>query len=235
VKGDVLDAASLIGAFEGVDVAYYLVHSMGSTGDFERHDRVGARNFSAEAARAGVRRIIYLGGLGSGSDLSPHLRSRQEVGDVLRASGVPTIELRASIVIGSGSLSFEMVRSLTERLPIMITPRWVETLSQPIAIEDLLAYLDEARHAQTERSPIYEVGGTDRVSYGDIMREYARQRGLRRVGQRSKPDARRGRRSSQRVSNRQAEGHPGCRPPGIGSGGSRICGDAVVRRALRRW
>lgn len=181
VKGDVLDRASLTAALDGVDVAYYLVHSMGSGEDFERDDRTGAHNFGAEAARAGVRRIIYLGGLGSGSDLSPHLRSRHEVGNVLRESGVQTIEFRASIVIGSGSLSFEMVRSLTERLPIMVTPRWVETLSQPIAIEDLLAYLEAARHAPVEGSQIYEVGGADQVSYGDIMREYAQLRGLRRV------------------------------------------------------
>ena len=181
VKGDVLDRASLAAALDGVDVAYYLVHSMGSGGDFERDDRAAAHNFGAEAARAGARRIVYLGGLGSGSDLSPHLRSRHEVGNVLRASGVQTIELRASIVIGSGSLSFEMVRSLTERLPIMVTPRWVETLSQPIAIEDLLAYLQAARHLPDEGNRIYEVGGADQVSYGDIMRAYAQLRGLRRV------------------------------------------------------
>jgi uncharacterized protein YbjT (DUF2867 family) len=109
----------------GVDVAYYLVHSMGSTGNFEREDRAGAANFARAARDAGVRRIVYLGGLGSGAELSSHLASRQEVGRILGESGVQTLEFRASIVIGSGSLSFEMIRALVERLPAMITPRWV--------------------------------------------------------------------------------------------------------------
>lgn len=181
VQGDVLDASSLADAFAGIAVAYYLVHSMGSTGDFEREDRDAAREFGAAARAAGVRRIVYLGGLGSGLALSPHLRSRHEVGRVLRESGVPTTEFRASIVIGSGSLSFEMVRALTEKLPVMITPRWVRTLTQPIAVEDLIAYLEAARTASFAGNPIFEIGGADQVSYGDIMAEYARQRGLRRL------------------------------------------------------
>ncbi len=181
VRGDVLDKHSLAAALHGVDVAYYLVHSMGSTGNFEREDRTAARQFAAEAAKAGVQRIIYLGGLGSGAELSRHLRSRHEVGAILRGSGVPTLEFRASIVIGSGSLSFEMVRALTEKLPVMVTPRWVRTLAQPIAVEDLVEYLDRAREHPLTESKIFEIGGADQVTYGDIMREYARQRGLRRL------------------------------------------------------
>ncbi|MEO6725228.1 MAG: SDR family oxidoreductase [Blastocatellia bacterium] len=182
VAGDVLDPGTLTGAFHGIETAYYLVHSMGSAGDFEEEDRRAAQNFGAAAREAGVRRIIYLGGLGeSFGGLSSHLRSRQEVGQILRDSGVPVIEFRASIVIGSGSLSFEMIRALTERLPVMIAPRWVATLAQPIAIEDLVAYLMAAADVPGDSSNIYEIGGSDQVSYGDIMREYARQRGLRRV------------------------------------------------------
>jgi len=182
VAGDVLDPDSLVAAMRGVTTAYYLVHSMGSTGSFEEQDRRGAQNFAAAARAAGVRRIIYLGGLGdSRQPLSPHLRSRHEVGDVLRASGVPVIEFRASIVIGSGSLSFEMVRALVERLPVMITPRWVGNPAQPIAIGDLLQYLVAALDLNPEGNPIFEIGGADAVSYGEIMDEYARQRGLRRL------------------------------------------------------
>jgi len=182
VCGDLLDPASLGPALAGVDTAYYLVHSMGAADGFEAADRRAAEQFGAAARAAGVRRIIYLGGLGeSGEDLSPHLRSRQEVGDVLRASGVPVIELRASIVIGSGSLSFEMIRALVERLPVMIMPRWVAVPAQPIGITDVLAYLLEARDLPGTESRVFEIGGAERLSYGDIMREYARQRGLRRV------------------------------------------------------
>jgi len=178
VRGDVLDPPSLAEAMRGVHTAYYLVHSMGSKGDFEALDRAAARNFAVAARDAGVTRIIYLGGLGDGSDLSPHLASRQEVGDVFRASGVATVELRASIVIGSGSASYETVRALVETLPVMITPRWVKTAAQPIAIEDLIDYLLAA--LDHEGGAIFEIGGRDRVSYAEIIREYARQRGLRR-------------------------------------------------------
>ena len=126
VCGDVLDRASLDQAMHGVHTAYYLVHSMGSTTAFEAADRQAAHNFAAAARQAGVQRLIYLGGLGNGrGHLSPHLRSRQEVGDILRLSGVPVMEFRSSIVIGSGSLSFEIIRALVERLPVMLTPRWV--------------------------------------------------------------------------------------------------------------
>jgi uncharacterized protein YbjT (DUF2867 family) len=182
-RGDVLESDSLQAALTGVGAAFYLVHSMGATGNFEEQDRQAARNFGAAARAAGVKRIIYLGGLAEeDQSLSPHLRSRHEVGRILRESGVPVIELRASIIIGSGSLSFEMIRSLVERLPVMVTPRWVRVTAQPIAITDVLAYLQAALELETgNRSLTIEIGGPDRVSYGELMREYARQRGLRRL------------------------------------------------------
>jgi uncharacterized protein YbjT (DUF2867 family) len=181
VAGDVLDTSSLENAFRGVHTAYYLVHSMGADRDFEEEDRRAARNFARAAAIAGVRRIIYLGGLGNPDHkLSKHLRSRQETGDELRAHHPRIVEFRASIVIGSGSLSFEMIRALVERLPVMICPRWVNVQAQPIAIEDLLAYLMAALELPLGPSQVYEIGGPDQVSYGQIMQEYARQRGLTR-------------------------------------------------------
>lgn len=180
VAGDVLDRASLDRAMHHVDIAYYLIHSMGSTGSFAQADREAARNFGAAAKAAGVRGIVYLGGLGdTDDDLSDHLRSRHEVGDVLRESGVPVLEFRASIIIGSGSLSFEMIRSLVERLPVMITPKWVKVPAQPIAIDDVLQYLMLALHVPVAEYRMYEIGGADRVSYADIMRAYATQRGIR--------------------------------------------------------
>jgi len=148
VQGDVLDAASLATSMVGAYAAYYLVHSMASANSFEEEDRHAAHAFAAAARDAGVPRIIYLGGLGNGSELSAHLRSRQEVGRILRESGAATIEFRASIVIGSGSASFEMIRALVEKLPVMITPRWVKTRSQPIAVEDVIAYLVQALDIQ---------------------------------------------------------------------------------------
>ncbi|MCY3736123.1 MAG: SDR family oxidoreductase [Gemmatimonadaceae bacterium] len=182
VEGDVLDRDSLRGRMDGVRTAFYMVHSMGSRGDFVEQDRRGARNFGEEAGLAGVKRIIYLGGLGEGSEqLSPHLRSRLEVADILRESGGQVLEFRASIVIGSGSLSFEMIRSLVERLPLMVTPKWVDVTAQPIAIEDLLQYLSAALDLEGEEHEVFEIGGPESVSYGDLMREYARQRQLRRL------------------------------------------------------
>jgi len=181
VQGDVFDADSLAAAFEGVDTAYYFVHSMGDNRDFESQDRIAAENFAKAATQAGVRRLVYLGGLGNPDEkLSKHLRSRQETGDILRAHHSQVIEFRASIVIGSGSLSFEMIRALSERLPIMICPRWVQVKAQPIAIEDLLAYLLATLDLPSAGSQVFEIGGPDQVSYGEIMREYARQRGLTR-------------------------------------------------------
>jgi uncharacterized protein YbjT (DUF2867 family) len=181
VQGDCLDAVSLAPALDGVDAAYYLVHSMGSGADFEQQDREAARNFGAAAKTAGVRRIVFLGGLGSSDDtLSPHLRSRHETGQILLASGVPVIEFRAGIVLGTGSLSYELLRALVERLPIMICPRWVATHTQPIGVDDLIAYLLAALELPGLTSYIFEVGADQSVSYGEIMMEYARQRGLRR-------------------------------------------------------
>ena len=182
VRGDVLDRDSLAAAMEGVDAAYYLIHSMGSNGDFEKEDRQAAQNFAEAAAEARVKRIIYLGGLGDERDLlSPHLRSRQEVGRLLRSTEVQLIEFRASIVLGAGSLSFEMIRALVEKLPVMVTPRWVTIPAQPIAVDDLLEYLLAALELETTESRVYEIGGADQVSYGGLIREYARQRGLRRL------------------------------------------------------
>ena len=204
VRGDCLDPTSLPDALAGVDTAYYLVHSMGGAADFEAQDRAAARNFGAAARAAGVRRIVYVGGLGSAAGLSRHLRSRQETGAVLRESGVPVIELRSGIVLGAGSLSFELIRALVERLPVMICPSWVRTPTQPIALADLVAYLvavldlphgesrvfevGGAEQTAADRldvgphgeSRVFEVGGADVVSYGRIMQEYAWQRGLRR-------------------------------------------------------
>ncbi|HMD99504.1 MAG TPA: SDR family oxidoreductase [Terriglobia bacterium] len=181
VAGDCLDPSTLPRAMAGVHTAYYLVHSMGSRQDFEEQDRQAAENFVNAARQAGVQRIIYLGGLGEpSSTLSSHLRSRQEVGEILRSSTVPVVEFRASIILGSGSLSFEMIRALVERLPVMICPRWVSTAAQPIAIEDVVAYLLAALSLPADEHRVFEIGGADQVSYADIMREYARQRGLRR-------------------------------------------------------
>ena len=181
IKGDVLDPASLEPAFAGIHTAYYLVHALGSKTSYAEQDRQAAQNFANAAYRAGVRKIIYLGGLGSGKDLSTHLASRQEVGSVLRSGSVPTVEFRASIIIGSGSLSYEMVRTMVQKLPIMITPRWVRTLAQPISIEDVTAYLLAALDMPLDESRVYEIGGADKVAYQDIMREYARISNLRRI------------------------------------------------------
>ena len=181
VQADLLDSSSLGPALDGVDTAYYFVHSMGTHGDFTTQDRDAAVNFADAAKTAGVKRIVYLGGLGNpDQDLSAHLRSRQEIGDILRTSGAEVVEFRASIIIGSGSLSFELVRALVERLPVMICPKWVKVKAQPIAIEDVLQYLLAANSLPPRESRILEIGGPDQVSYGEIMHEYARQRGLRR-------------------------------------------------------
>jgi len=180
VPGDLLQPASLGVAFSGVDTAFYLVHSMKAGERFEAEERIAATNFAMAARDAGVRRIIYLGGLAHGGELSPHMRSRAETGNLLRLSGVPVIELQASIVIGSGSASFEMMRALVDRLPVMLTPRWVNTAAQPVAIEDVIAYLVAATRLPAKGNLTYEIGGADITSYVGIMREYARQRHLRR-------------------------------------------------------
>ncbi len=182
VVADLLDPSTLAPALDGVQIAYYLAHSMGAgERGFADRDRQAAHDFAESAARAGVARIVYLGGLGDDTaDLSHHLASRHETGAQLAAAGVPVTELRAAVIIGSGSASFEILRHLTERLPIMITPRWVGTLCQPIGISDVLDYLVSALD-HPEITGIVEIGGPDVLSYGDMMRGYARQRGLRRL------------------------------------------------------
>jgi uncharacterized protein YbjT (DUF2867 family) len=182
MAGDATDPADLARACAGVDVAYWLVHSMESGVDFERADRLAAERFAAAARDAGVRRIVYLGGLGADDDrLSAHLRSRHEVGAILRAAGLDVVEFRASIIVGAGSFSFDLVRTLVERLPVMICPAWLATPTQPIAIGDVVAYLAAALDLPPGGARIFEIGGPDKVSYGAIMREYARQRGLVRL------------------------------------------------------
>lgn len=182
--GDVFDGAALRAALEGCDVAYYLVHSMSDDRrDFARRDREAARLFGSTAAQAGVARIVYLGGLGAeGSDapLSPHLRSRHEVGRELRAGGVPVTEFRAAIIVGSGSVSFEMLRYLTERLPLMIAPKWVRTRCQPIGVRDVIAYLVAALTQPASAGRIVEIGGADVLRYREMMLRYAAIRGLAR-------------------------------------------------------
>ncbi len=182
VRGDVLRAETLPPALEGVDVAYYFIHSLYAGADFHQLDVNGARSFSYAARAAGVQRIIYLSGLGNPGDrLSPHLRSRQLTGAALRESGVPVTEFRAPIVIGSGSGSFEMIRYLTERIPVMTSPRWVRSRIQPIAIRDVLDYLTAALETPDSVGKIIDIGGRDVVTYADTLRGYARVRGLLRV------------------------------------------------------
>ena len=184
VAGDVLDPASLRGALAGVASAYYLVHALGSRGHFEEEEERAAHTFADAARAAGVRRIVYLGGLvTAGTELpaSAHMRSRLRVGEILRASGIPAVEFRASIVIGAGSLSFEMIRALVQRLPIMVTPRWVTVQAQPIAIDDVLAYLVAALDLPPAGARVFEIGGGAVTTYRGLMQEYARQRGTRRL------------------------------------------------------
>jgi uncharacterized protein YbjT (DUF2867 family) len=180
-SGDVLDAATLTSPLSQIDVAVYLVHSLATGGRFETLDVDAARTFGRAAAAAGVQRIVYLGGLGNPADrLSAHLRSRQATGDALREAGVPVTELRAAVVVGSGSLSFELIRYLVERLPVMVCPSWVYTRIQPIAIDDVLDYLVTVVDAPEASGLTLEIGGADVLTYGEMMTRYATLRGLRR-------------------------------------------------------
>lgn len=180
-RGDAFDFDSLRRCMDGADSAYYLIHSLNSGKDFAEEERKSAHHFGRAARECGLRRIIYLGGLGNPLDeLSPHLRSRQEAGAILRGYATQVVEFRASIVIGSGSLSFEMIRALVERLPIMVTPKWVSAEAQPIFINDVIEYLAAALDSPAAGHRVYEIGGAGRASYEGIMREYARQRGLTR-------------------------------------------------------
>ncbi|GAA0540074.1 SDR family oxidoreductase [Paractinoplanes ferrugineus] len=180
-EGDLTDSASLTAALDGVEVAYFLVHSLGRR-DFEETDRRAASNFATACRAAGVRRIIYLGGPEPppGERASAHLRSRTEVGRILLDSGVPTVVLRAPVIIGSGSASFEMLRYLTERLPIMVTPRWVRNRIQPIAVRDVMRYLIAAATMPADLNRAFDIGGADVLTYGEMMNRYARVAGLRR-------------------------------------------------------
>jgi uncharacterized protein YbjT (DUF2867 family) len=179
VRGDLGDVESLTAAFDGVDVVYYLVHSMGTAKDFAAEERRSAENVVAAARRAGVRRLVYLGGLHPpGAELSPHLRSRKEVGDILLDSEIETVVLQAGVVVGSGSASFEMIRHLTDRLPVMTTPKWVHNKIQPIAVNDALHYLTAAATADVPSSRTWDIGGPDVLEYGDMMRVYADIAGL---------------------------------------------------------
>ena len=181
-QGDVLEPETLVRAMQGVDAAYYLVHSMGEFTDFRNRDLTAAHNFGRAAKDANVQRIVYLGGLGDpDAKLSKHLRSRQETGDALCESGVPVTEFRAAIVVGAGSVSFEIIRTMTERVPLMICPRWVYVRVQPIAIRNVLDYLVTALRVPESGGRIIEIGGADVQTYGSMMLGYAGARGLKRV------------------------------------------------------
>jgi uncharacterized protein YbjT (DUF2867 family) len=181
VEGDALDGGSLETAFQDCDSAFYLIHSMEQGGhDFSERDRQAARNFREAADRASLRRIVYLGGLGPGGDMSKHLRSRHEVGSILADGATPVTELRAAVIIGSGSVSFEMLRYLTEVLPVMVTPSWVRTRCQPISVSDVLDILVAAMTEQSEDGHVIEIGGPDILTYEEMMRVYAEVAGLPR-------------------------------------------------------
>ncbi len=180
--GDALDADTVEPALADIDAVYYLIHSLGSGDDFAERDRTAASNFQEAAAAQGVQRIIYLGGIRpKGERSSKHLRSRMETGDVLRDGPVPVTEFRAAQIVGSGSLSFELVRYLTERVPLMICPKWVHTPTQPIAIRDVLAYLTQALETPESTGEIIEIGGADVLTYGEMFQTYASARGLDRI------------------------------------------------------
>ena len=185
IKGDILKPETLPRAMVGMQAAYYLIHSMGSGENFRQRDRMAARNFSRAAKQAGLQRIIYLGGLGNPeNNLSEHLRSRQETGEVLREAGIPVVEFRSAIIVGSGSASFEMMRYMVEVIPILLCPRWVMTRVQPISIRDVLEYLVAALELPEKvvaSHKIIEIGGSEVLTYRDMMRGYARARGLRRM------------------------------------------------------
>jgi uncharacterized protein YbjT (DUF2867 family) len=181
VKGDLGDAESLTAPFEEIDVVYYLVHSMGSAADFETDEASSARNVVAAAQHARVKRLVYLGGLHPpGAELSPHLRSRTAVGEILLKSGIEAIVLQAGVVVGAGSASFEMLRHLTNRLPAMTTPKWVHNRIQPIAIDDVLYYLAAAASANVPSSRTWDIGGPDVLEYREMIQGYAEVAGLRR-------------------------------------------------------
>ena len=182
VEGDLLEPETLAGDFDGVDAAYYLVHSLQTGGDFEERDREAATNFSAAASAAGVERVLYLGGLGeTGDDLSPHLRSRQEVETLLARGSYDLTTLRAAIIVGAGSVSFQMVRQLVTKLPVMIAPKWVYTYCQPIAISDVVSYLVGVLDAPETAGGTYEIGGPEVLTYKEMLVRTGEAMGKRRL------------------------------------------------------
>ena len=176
VKGDLLEPLGLDAAFRGIDTAYYLVHSMGGgRAGFERRDRQAAEYFTNAAEKAGVRRVIYLGGLGeTGAGLSEHLASRLEVAQILKNGAFLTTVLRAPVIIGSGGASYEMIKALVEKLPLMITPRWVSTRCQPIAVSDVIGYLVGCLKEESTAGDTFDIGGPEILSYRDMMERFAR-------------------------------------------------------------
>ena len=178
VRADVLEAETLGPALEGARTAYYLVHAIGDAGAFDETEAEGARNFAAAASAQGVEKIVYLGGLAHGQDLSDHMRSRHEVGELLAASGVAVVELRASIVVGEGSLSFELIRTLVDSSPVLVLPSWADTSCQPIAVDDLVEYLVAARDAP---AGVYEIGGAEVITYRELISAYGDEVGKGRL------------------------------------------------------
>lgn len=176
LRGDVGDPATLPAALAGMHTAYYLIHSLHGGAGFHNRDVDAARHFGRAAAAAGVQRLIYRGGLGDPTPPSPHLRSRQLTGDALRTARVPVTEFRAAVIVGAGSTSFELIRHLTERLPVMICPRWVFSRVQPIALNDVLDYLVAALQTPESTGQLIEIGGADVLTYGTMMLNYARMR-----------------------------------------------------------
>ena len=183
IRGDLLDLESIKNAFKGIDTAFYLAHSLDVKNDFEKIEKMAAANFATAAKSGNIKRIIYLGALGNPTEgpLSPHLKSRKEVGSILRDSGIPVLEFQASIVLGSGSLSFEMIRALSERLPVMLMPKWVMVKAQPIGINDVMEFLVQGIDCEINQNEIIEIGGKDQFSYRDLIAEYCRQKNLKRV------------------------------------------------------
>ncbi len=181
IEGDAFDESAVLGSLENVDIAYYLLHALMAKDDFESKEAQLAQIFATAAKQQQVKRIVYLGGIISRETvLSAHLQSRADTGEILRASGVPTIELRAGVVIGSGSASFEMLRYLTERLPFMITPKWLNVRIQPIAVRDVLRYLVGAAAIDSKITGAFDIGGPNIFSYKEMMQQYAAAAGLRK-------------------------------------------------------
>ena len=182
IHGNLLNQETLHHIFDDIEVAYYLVHSLTAKDNFQDKEALCAKNFINEAKKSDVKRIIYLGGLGTNSeDLSPHLESRKQVGQILKSSEIPCIEIQASIIIGSGSLSFEIMKHLVERLPLMITPKWVSSMAQPIWIDDVLRYLTESMLIKLSGSCVIQIGGPDQITYKELMSIYAKILGKKRL------------------------------------------------------